>query len=437
MGTLFKRADAGGKTGVWYAEYTDASGKRIKKSTGTREKRAAEDILRQYETEAAKIRAGVMDPHAERMREQQLRPISEHLAEYLTSLKASGCSEIHYDRTEKRIKKILAFAAWKTFRDCTAEKLESFAATLVEADSSPATIGHYLQAVKGFASWAHRTKRIPADPFWTIRKPNPESDRRLQRRMILPEEWPHLIRATQDISFGMDGEARRLLYEFAIQTALRSNEIRSCTVGRVDFSKPAVSVDASSTKNKQTAWMHLTREFATRLRRYCDDRSPSDKLFDLCNPTNMARMIKADMLAARKAWIEELEDEEGQKQRSQTDFLAIENRAGETLDFHSLRHTCGAWLAMKGVHPKTIQSIMRHSTITLTLDTYGHLMPGAEPEAIAKLTDLLTVVVDLVVPFGRTEANSGGQRRDCHDTSTTTSPSKTQGKSTKHRKTGS
>ena len=32
---------------------------------------------------------------------------------------------------------------------------------------------------------------------------------------------------------------------------------------------------------------------------------------------------------------------------------------------------------------------MRHSTITLTMDTYGHLFPGQEAEAVGKLGLLL------------------------------------------------
>ena len=59
------------------------------------------------------------------------------------------------------------------------------------------------------------------------------------------------------------------------------------------------------------------------------------------------------------------------------------------LDLHSLRHTCGAWLAIKNAHPKTIQAVMRHSSITLTMDRYGHLVPGQEADAIAQLDTLL------------------------------------------------
>ncbi|MCA9367984.1 tyrosine-type recombinase/integrase [Candidatus Kaiserbacteria bacterium] len=62
---------------------------------------------------------------------------------------------------------------------------------------------------------------------------------------------------------------------------------------------------------------------------------------------------------------------------------------GQTVDFHSLRHTCGAWLALRNVNPKVIQAVMRHSSISLTLDTYGHLMPSAHEDAIKHFSELM------------------------------------------------
>ena len=64
------------------------------------------------------------------------------------------------------------------------------------------------------------------------------------------------------------------------------------------------------------------------------------------------------------------------------------NHEGEVLDFHALRHTCGAWMAMAGAHSKTVQTVMRHSTITLTMDTYGHLFPGQEADAVGRLPEM-------------------------------------------------
>jgi len=57
-------------------------------------------------------------------------------------------------------------------------------------------------------------------------------------------------------------------------------------------------------------------------------------------------------------------------------------------DFHSLRGECASLLAASGVHPKTAQSIMRHSDINLTMNAYTHTLRGQEAKAIESLPDL-------------------------------------------------
>lgn len=46
--------------------------------------------------------------------------------------------------------------------------------------------------------------------------------------------------------------------------------------------------------------------------------------------------------------------------------------------FHDLRHTCAALLIAQGVHPQEIQERLGDSTITLTFDRYGHLLPSLD-----------------------------------------------------------
>jgi len=46
--------------------------------------------------------------------------------------------------------------------------------------------------------------------------------------------------------------------------------------------------------------------------------------------------------------------------------------------FHDLRHTYASLLIAAGEHPKVIQSRLGHSSITETMDVYGHLWPSAE-----------------------------------------------------------
>ncbi len=48
------------------------------------------------------------------------------------------------------------------------------------------------------------------------------------------------------------------------------------------------------------------------------------------------------------------------------------------LRFHDLRHTCVSLLIAQGAHPKEISERLGHSTIKLTFDRYGHLLPSLD-----------------------------------------------------------
>lgn len=45
--------------------------------------------------------------------------------------------------------------------------------------------------------------------------------------------------------------------------------------------------------------------------------------------------------------------------------------------FRDLRHTCASLCVALGAHPKAIQERLGHSSITVTLDRYGHLFPAS------------------------------------------------------------
>ena len=59
--------------------------------------------------------------------------------------------------------------------------------------------------------------------------------------------------------------------------------------------------------------------------------------------------------------------------------------------FHSLRHTTVAICIAAGVAPKVIQQRLGHSSIVLTMNTYGHLMPGLDDAAAAAMDGLRPV----------------------------------------------
>ena len=45
---------------------------------------------------------------------------------------------------------------------------------------------------------------------------------------------------------------------------------------------------------------------------------------------------------------------------------------------HDLRHTCATILLMAGKHPKYVQELLGHASITITLDTYSHVIEGVD-----------------------------------------------------------
>lgn len=56
--------------------------------------------------------------------------------------------------------------------------------------------------------------------------------------------------------------------------------------------------------------------------------------------------------------------------------------------FHDLRHTCATLLLTKGVHPKIGQEMLGHSSITITLDIYSHVLPNMQERAVSAMEDI-------------------------------------------------
>jgi integrase len=55
------------------------------------------------------------------------------------------------------------------------------------------------------------------------------------------------------------------------------------------------------------------------------------------------------------------------------------------LELHDCRHTYASSVIASGVKAKAVSSIMGHSSIGITYDLHGHLLPGSEDEAVARL----------------------------------------------------
>ena len=59
------------------------------------------------------------------------------------------------------------------------------------------------------------------------------------------------------------------------------------------------------------------------------------------------------------------------------------------LKFHSLRHSCATFLLVQGVAPRVVMDILGHSQISVTMNTYSHVIEQLQDDAAQEMTALL------------------------------------------------
>ncbi len=75
------------------------------------------------------------------------------------------------------------------------------------------------------------------------------------------------------------------------------------------------------------------------------------------------------------------------------EFKKLLKEAGlPEIRFHDLRHTAATLMLQQNIHPKVVQERLGHSDISLTLNTYSHVLPGMQEEAAEKMDRLLTPI---------------------------------------------
>ncbi len=74
------------------------------------------------------------------------------------------------------------------------------------------------------------------------------------------------------------------------------------------------------------------------------------------------------------------------------DFKSILKKTGlPDIRLYDLRHTCATLLLVAGENPKVVSERLGHSSVTLTLDTYSHVLPDMQKAATQKLENMLFV----------------------------------------------
>ena len=382
QGSLFKRKGRG----AWIARWYDHDGKRREKSTRTTDKAAAERILKKLTADAALRREGVIDPMMDQFATEGRRPLSEHVADYITHCRHAGHNARHVAQKQRHLDRFIQAANAHRLNDLTADGLERHMARLREDDGLSARSANFArQIVVAFASWCVKNGRLERNPLSIVPKLDERGDRRRVRRPLTDEELAALLRVAEP-------RGRKPWYLAAALAGLRKGDLQRLIWADVDFENNAITVRHGKAKRTDVIPMHP--QLADELREL-QGRSMAMPRAQVFPTTVTDRTRQRDFLRAGLAREEVVRDENGdvvlvgsgRHKRPKTRIVA-EDAEGRVIDLHAMRTTLGTNLARAGVAPQIAQQIMRHGDYRTTLKHYTVLGLTDTARAIEELPDI-------------------------------------------------
>ena len=330
---------------------------------------------------------GLLDP----ARVAAGKTIAEHMADWKAFLTSRGNTGKHVETSASHVRRIADSCKFTNWTDVSAARVVDYLNKIRARGTSARTANSHLQSIKSFARWMCKDGRAAANPLAHLQGQNVRTDRRRIRRPLAVDEIKWLLATTerQPECQGLAGMERVLLYRLGVETGLRAHELATLTREslRLDTDPPTITVAAGYSKHRREDTLPIREDTAADVRLAIAALLPGVPLFRFYKAPRYAEMLRADLAAARDAWLEDAKTPAGREKRDKTDFLKYVDTAGRYADFHGLRHTCGTLLAAANVHPQVAQSLLRHSTIDLTMSLYTHPYAEQQTDAIASLPD--------------------------------------------------
>jgi integrase len=248
----------------------------------------------------------------------------------------------------------------------TRNTLQDLIEHLVAAGYSPNSVRNALMPLRAVFRRAVARGEVPANPTRGLEFP---VNRPGRDRVVAPAEARDLIAALS--------ERDQALWATAIYAGLRRGELQALRWGDVDVKAGIISVvhgwdrergliDPKSAASERRVPIANTLRTFLLSHRLLQGTGGEGFVFSTTgkrpfDPPAVSRR-------ARSAWQE----------------------AGhEQITLHECRHTFASLMIAAGVNIKALSIYMGHSTVTLTLDRYGHLLPGNELEAASALDGYL------------------------------------------------
>jgi len=328
----------------WYADFTDASGCRVKRSTRTVDRREAEALLAKWKLEAFQEKMWDRSP--------------AHRYEELMLLYLRGPSQDKRapERDQYAARRLTPFFQGKVLETLGPADIQAYIEQRRARGIGPGTINKELNVLSAALNYARRRLE------WAV--PNPVEGMRLKPpagriRWITRDEADRLVQVAATV--------RGYLPDFiqlGLNTGMRKGEMLGLSWDRVDFDQRMVYLTDQDQKNGKHGGIPLNAKAVAALENrkahrdeFCPD---SPWVFSTRQGTRVANIRKGFTTACERAGITDLHP-------------------------HDLRHTCAAWLVQDGVDIRVVCELLRHSSIQVTM-RYAHLSSKNVREAVERLS---------------------------------------------------
>jgi integrase len=252
----------------------------------------------------------------------------------------------------------------KRLTSITRVMLQDFADHLSADGLSPSSVRNTVLPLRAIFRHAHHRGLVALNPTLKLALPAVRGHR---DRIAAPAELPTLLDALKP--------ADRAIYATALYAGLRAGELQALQWNNIDLNRNLIHVERNwdrqhgfvapksrSGNRRVPITPTLRRELLNhRLQQGTGGRGfvfPSDR--DPNRPFNPSTLA----LHTGKAW-------------KDTGLTPI--------GLHECRHSYAAYMIAAGINSKALSTYMGHSSITITLDRYGHLLPGNETHAATLL----------------------------------------------------
>jgi integrase len=231
---------------------------------------------------------------------------------------------------------------------------------LMGQELEPMTVRNAIMPLRTIYRRAVQDGEAAVNPCEHLRLPAPEGRR---ERIASVEEAANLLAALR--------ESDRAVWATAFYAGLRRGELQGLQWTDVDLSAGLI---------------HVRRAWDEREARFIEPKSRAGTRDVPIVAVLREHLVRHRMLTGRSEGFVFGRDANrpfiasNLRQRSVTDWKGVKG-----IGLHEARHTFASILIAAALNAKAISTYMGHSSVQVTFDRYGHLMPGNEAEAVEKI----------------------------------------------------